>query len=261
MLASLSAVFAGLILERFESPTDFSLLFLLAGISMAISWVSLSLTREPERAYHEQLAVRTTLWENLRRILRNDRNFAWFLVARMLSQLGMMGFAFYTVHAVKNLNMSELGVGIMTSVYLGAQIVLNPLMGWLGDRWSHRGVMEVGILAAVLSALVAWRAPSPGWFYVAFILAGMAGVAIWTIGLAIVLEFGSEPERPTYIGMANSLVAPATILAPLLGGWLADAAGYPTTFLATAFGGVATLLVLQFLVRDPRHLLGHGGGR
>ena len=36
------------------------------------------------------------------------------------------------------------------------------------------------------------------------------------------LEFGEEEDRPAYIGLANTLIAPFTFLAPVLGGWLAD---------------------------------------
>ena len=66
------------------------------------------------------------------------------------------------------------------------------------------------------------------------------------------VEFGTEDERPIYIGLSNTLVAPIAILAPLFGGWLADAAGYQATFLFAAVGGLVTTAVLYFLVREPR---------
>jgi MFS family permease len=125
-------------------------------------------------------------------------------------------------------------------------------MGWLGDRWGHRTLLEAGALAAAASALIAWRAPSPDWFYLVFILAGIATVSVWTISLAMILEFGSEAERPAYIGLANTLIAPATILAPFLGGWLAQLAGYPAAFFASAIGGFGTAVILHLLVQDPK---------
>jgi predicted MFS family arabinose efflux permease len=54
-----------------------------------------------------------------------------------------------------------------------------------------------------------------------------------------------------YIGLANTLTAPATFLAPLLGGFLADSSSFSTTFLASAACGLLTALVLFFIVRDP----------
>jgi MFS family permease len=97
-------------------------------------------------------------------------------------------------------------------------------------------------------------APDTTWFYPVFMLAGVANVAFWTTGITLTLEFGAEAERPAYIGLANTLVAPGTILAPLVGGWLADSAGYPAAFIASAIGRLLTVLILHVTVQDPRHV-------
>jgi MFS family permease len=132
-------------------------------------------------------------------------------------------------------------------------VVLNPLMGWLADRWSGRNVMALGLTAGGMSGLLAWLAPHMSWFYLVWILMGVAKVAIWTIGLTMILEFGTEDERPAYIGLANTLIAPATIAAPFLGGWLADLLGYQATFIASAAAAALTVLALWIFVIDrPR---------
>lgn len=252
LMASMSAIAAGFILEKFDNHLDFALLFVLTALIMVISMIFLSMTKEPERDTQELPPTQIPLWSSMKAILKRDVNFRWFLTARILSQIAMMGFAFYTVYAVRVHQVSESGVGIMTGILLGAQIVANPIMGWIGDHWSNLAVMKIGITAAILSALLAWWAPAPAYFYLVFLLTGIANVSIWTIGLAIVLEFGHEAEQPVYIGMANTLVAPANILAPFLGGWLSDLSGYPSAFLASAFGGIAALWVYATLVKDPR---------
>lgn len=254
LLSSIGAVAAGFILQELPSPQDFVICFLVASAGMAVSWVFLALTREPESPPLPTSGSRAQFWAGLRLILNQDANFRWFLVARMISQFAIMAFSFYTVYAVNQLGMSEVSVGLITGVYLGAQIVSNPIMGWVGDRWGHRLAMVAGAAAAIGSTLIAWWAPAPGWFYLVFILAGIANASIWTVGLAMILEFGQESERPAYIGLANTLIAPATILAPSLGGWLADAAGYPAAFLASALGGLVTLGILVVFLRDPRTL-------
>ena len=124
-------------------------------------------------------------------------------------------------------------------------------MGWLGDRLGHRSMLIAGALAIVLSSIAAWAAPSVEWLYLVFVLSGLANVSYWTIGMAMTVQFGSEAERPIYIGLSNTLIAPATIIAPILGGWIADMAGYKTTFLLSAIGGVITALVLIFMVKNP----------
>jgi MFS family permease len=221
---------------------------------MVISWFVVAQTREPENVPVNPAPSFGIFWSSLGAILKQDLNFRWFLIVRFFSQFAVMGFALYSVYVIRYHAVSEIGIGIMTGVYLGTQIAVNPLIGWIGDHWSQRSLMQIGILASVLSALTAWLAPSAVWFYLAFILAGIANVAVWTLSLAMILEFGCESDRPAYVGLANTLVSPATILAPLLAGWLADSSGFPSAFLASAFCGLATLAVLQFLVRDPRQV-------
>ena len=66
------------------------------------------------------------------------------------------------------------------------------------------------------------------------------------------LKFGTLAERPAYIGLANTLIAPVTILAPLLGGWLADYAGFEYTFVLSAICGVVTAIVLVLTLSGSR---------
>ncbi len=253
-LLSVGSVLAGILLAKVSDRYDFSLLFLLAGIMMAVSWGFLALTREPVD-HEKQIPLKTApFWQGTRTLLRRDANFRWFLATRLLAQVATMGFAFYIIYGVKHFGMDEITAGILYATLTFVQIIVNPLMGWAGDRWGHRRIMAIRAIATALSGLLAWFAPAIGWFYPIMILTALASVAIWTLGLAMTVEFGTEAERPIYIGMANTLVAPAAILAPLFGGWLADTAGYQATFLASAAGGVCMAIVLYFLVKDPQRV-------
>ena len=113
-------------------------------------------------------------------------------------------------------------------------------------------MMGIGGLGAALSALLAWKAPSAAWFYPVFLLEAVAIVAIWTVPLAMSVSFAAdEKERPLYVGLANTIPAPAAILAPVMGGWLADAAGFGSTFVVSAVSGLAMALALWFFVKEP----------
>lgn len=250
LLGSVGAVIAGVILEKNAPTRGFSMCFLLAAGAFVISYIAISLTREEETPPVSTGFERKDFWRDLHSILLRDANFRWFVVVRILAQLGTVGFAFYTVYVVRFYGVDEVTAGILTGVLLLVETILNPIMGWLGDHWSHRGVMAVGMISAAVSAGLALWAPSVGWFYLAYALAGMAYIAVWTIAIAMTLEFGREHEKPAYIGLANTLVAPTAFMIPLLAGWLADVVGYQATFLATAIGAVATVVVLSFGLHD-----------
>jgi MFS family permease len=251
ILISFSAVGAGYLLDVLDSPLDFALCFLITCAAMAASFFFISLTREVTDTEKEIPAENANFWAGARTILCKDASFRWFLVFRVVYQFATMGFAFYIVYGLRAFNMDALTAGYLTAALTVSQTVANVGMGWLSDRVGHRSMLIAGAVAVALSSFAAWAAPSISWLYLVFVLAGLANVSYWTIGMAMTVQYGTEAERPVYIGLSNTLIAPATILAPLLGGWIADMAGYQTTFMLSAIGGVLTTLLLAFLVKAP----------
>jgi MFS family permease len=252
ILMSITAIAAGYILVRVHDTINFVLCFVLTFAGMGISYLFIGLTREPVDNEKNIPEHQPSPWKGGLEILRRDRNFTAYLIIRLLSQFATMGFAFYIVYGLRRFAMSDLTAGFLTAALTITQTVANAVMGWLGDRLGHRAMLIAGSVAVTFSSLMAWAAPSAGWLYPVFILSGLANVAYWTIGMAITVEFGNEETRPTYIGLSNTLVAPFTIIAPLIGGWIAQAAGFQTVFMISAVGGLVIAGLLIWLVRDPR---------
>jgi len=252
LLISGAAIGAGYLLNSYESPFDFTICFLIACLFFTFSWIALALTREP--ADHAKVVDENPapFWHGAGRILKRDRNFNWFLSARILSQFATMGFAFYIVYALRRFDMDTVTAGYLTATLTIAQTVANAGMGWLGDRVGHRLMLIIGAGAATLSSLLAWLAPSLAWFFPIFALSGFANVSIWTNGMTMTVDFSGENERPFYIGLAQTLTAPATIIAPLIGGRIADTQGFVSTFAWSTLLSIVMLAILVFLVKEPR---------
>jgi MFS family permease len=249
---SMTAIAAGFLLERLDDHIDFAACFLLTVVAMGISLLFIGLTREPVDEAKVIPERSPAPWKDWWGLLRSDRNFASFLFVRLLSQFSTMGFAFYIVYGLHRFNMDPVTAGFLTAALTIAQMAANLIMGWLGDRLGHRAMLIAGSFAVTLSSLLAWGAQSIAWLYPVVILSALANVAYWTIGMAITVEFGSEETRPTYIGLSNTIVAPFTIIAPLIGGWIADAVSFQATFMVSAIGGLVIVVLLFWLVRDPR---------
>ncbi len=247
-----SAVAAGYLLDYLDSPFDFAACFFLASIFFALSWFALAQTREPEDTEKIIPVEKTHFWDDSKKILSKDPNFNWFLSARFLSQFATMGFSFYIIYALRQFNMDTITAGFLTATLTISQTIANAGMGWLGDKWGHRSMLIIGAVAALLSSILAWLATSIFWFYPIFLLAGLANVSIWTIGMAMTVDFGTEAERPLYIGLSQTLTAPATILAPLLGGWIVDSVGFIPTFSISIILSIVMIGIFIFLVKDPR---------
>ncbi len=252
LLASGGAILAGLILDRSPYPYNYSYVFLIACVFLVISYFALGLTREPDHTVAPRIENQPNLWKSTVRILKQDRNFSWLIVGRMCCQFGVMGSSFYAVHVVKNLGANEVSAGELASVLMISSFLMNIILGRLADRWSKRGVLEIGAISMIAANGLACIGNSLGWFYLVNILISIANTTLWTIMMAVALQFGSDEERPLYVGMATTLIAPATAIAPLLGGILANQFGYPAAFAVSAFFGLLAAFIFGFIMRDPR---------
>ncbi len=247
------ALLAGFILERIAFPESFSLLFFIAGISLLISFAFLALTYEP--ASESKDVVERVNWREfggrLREILRENDNFRWFLIARALTSLSLTAVSFYTIYGIRRFELSPELAGALTSVLLVSNTLTSTVIGWIGDRWGHRRVLIGGNLLTVAAILIALSAPDVGWLTVVFALTGAVNSTQWSTMMTITVQFSSVAERPFFIGMANTLIAPVTIFAPIIGGWLVDAVNFELTFAIFALAGLLSMLVFIVPMREP----------
>lgn len=252
LLGAGGALAAGFVLEKLPSPLDFTLCFFLAGVAMMISLWFLNQTREPAHEIPENTHVQRFGWGRMMAILRRDGNFRWFLVARILAIIAGVSVYFYTIYALRTFNVTEVTMGMMTGVMTLSQTVANPILGWLGDRWGHRNMFATGAVMISGSLAVALFATEANWFYLAYALAGAANAAFWAVAITLTLEFGDSHEKPLYIGLANTPVALVGLIAPVMGGFLAQQFGFQAAFLMSIVAGVLMSMIMLFIVQNPR---------
>jgi MFS family permease len=247
MFMMAGSLLTGILLDRYGFPNNFALIFLFASVAIALGIIALAMVKEPSLPPSGTAKEEFTFGWQLVSILKKDIPFRKFLLVRSLTQLGIMPIGFYTVYAVQAHEAPGAAIGIMTAIMSVTQVFANVLLGRLGDRKSHQLVMVLGALALSLSALTAWFAPNYTWFYLAFMLAGVAYVTVWATQLVVTLQFARSDQRPAYIGLSNTITAPSALLSPILGGWLAQQAGYQATFWIAIVSAVITLGILQSL--------------
>jgi MFS family permease len=254
LLSSGGAIVAGWLLELYPYPVNFALCFALTFVFMMISFAFLATTVEPPVAMERVRLSQREYLGQLPAVLRENCNYTRFLLARAVAWTGTMGSGFLTVYAVQRLGSTPGELGLFTAVSLAAQTVANLVLGLWGDRAGHKRVLEFAGLCAAGSMASAWLADTPVWFYLAYALIGVATAGNIVSGLSIALEFGPPTQRPTYIGLTNTLLAPFAGISPLLGGWLAGTVSYPVMFALAALLSVFGFGLLGLTVREPRHL-------
>lgn len=251
----LGALAVTFVLNRFAFPIGYVISFTAAAVLIFLSWYFLSLAREPAVYSNKPAVSQLAYLRTLPEVLRKDANFTRYMISQIVFSLSGMASGFLIVYSVKTWNLPDsYAGGFIIAMQIG-QAVSNLFFGFLADRQGHKLALELSLLVSVVSLGMAILAPSPLWFYGVFFLRGAVAAGTFISGISIVLEFTGAEDRPTYIGLANTIPGVAGSIAPLLGGWLAGAFGYPSMFILSVVIGVASLAVLHFAVRDPRHLI------
>ncbi|MGQ9585966.1 MAG: MFS transporter [Anaerolineae bacterium] len=250
------ALLSAYLLAQHPFPWGFAWCFILGAATNLVSWAFLTLVREPALCTTKEPVSLGTYFRRLPSILRKDRNFSAFLLNRVASGLGRMATGFLTVYAVGRWSLPDSVAGTFTMILLLSQTTAYLLLGFVADHKGHKVVLEWGALTAMLTMAFCLVAPSPPWFYLAFLGVGISIAADILSGTMIILEFTGTEDRPTYAGLANTTNGISIALGPLMGGGLATLVGYPALFLVAMAMALAAFTLVRFLVREPREVNG-----
>lgn len=250
-MGALGGIGSTWLLQNYAFPTNFIALFLIAAMAVLISWFWLALAREPVQKATVPRRSMIEYLASLPDLLRRDHNFRRFLVARLLMALGGMGMGFVTVSALHRWSVPDSTAGLYTIAFLGGQTVGNVGFGFLADRFGHKLSLELAIFAAVMGFAVALAAPAADWYFLAFVLLGIAASAGFGSALLVVMEFCEPQRRPTYVGITSTSVGLVGIVAPLLAATLATAS-YEWLFAACVLVNILALILMRWWVREPR---------
>lgn len=246
------------ILATMPYPYNFALSFAVGALGIWASYGFIALTREPARpaATHSQ-RINREYGRRLLAILRRDVNFRTYLISRWLAYFGSMATGFIAVYAVQQFQLPDSVAAIYTGILYAASVAGYGVGGALGDRLGHRRVMQLaGVLWIVaLGTMLLVTITQATWLlYVVFALLGFSNAVGVVSDFNLAMEFGPEAERPTYVGLARTSTGPALLIAPLIGGLIAQSIGYPAVFATSLLFAMSGLVLLSRGVKEPRHL-------
>jgi len=237
--------------------TTFFLAFVLTSLGLTALQV---LMREPEPP---TVRARKSLRERVKDVpalIREDKGFAWFMLARTLVMGSRIGQPFFALHAAYTLGVDPLadptGFGWMLAVlsfaYMGADTITNLIWGYLSDRQGFRSTFVISTAINIAGVAGLLMSNSVETFALAFFLigAGQSGFNMSTSN--IVLEYGHPHDVPMRMALSNTAEGAAGALAPLIGAALVLSAGYAVSFWASIATMAAALVVTVWKVDEPR---------
>ncbi len=230
-------------LDRLAFPMNYAWLLGISGLSFLLAISALSAVVEPQGAPR---GTRIDLKQQLARtpsLLRDDSRFRRYIAARAASATVSIADPFYILFATEVLQVSP----AMSGLYLSARMVVRMFSNLLwartcrlkGNLWTFRvarlmgGLEPAAVLAFALLKSLIWGQSMPAYagtlFAVPFALQGLAISADNISRTSYLYDIAPDEDRPTYIGLSNTILGPLQFL-PTLGGLLVQTAGYPLLF-------------------------------
>ncbi|MHB1319312.1 MAG: MFS transporter, partial [Anaerolineae bacterium] len=242
--------------SRAVFPLNYAWLLGISSVSFLIAISALSAVSEPEGGPR---GTQVDLRQQLARtpaLLREDLRFRQYIAARAATAAVGIADPFYILYATEALGVSA----GMAGVYIAARMVVRMFSNLLwartcrsrGNLWTFRvarllGALEpVAVLAfGALKALL-WSEglpPSAGMlFALPFALQGLAISADNISRTSYLYDIAPDHDRPTYIGLSNTLLGPLQFL-PTLGGLLVQALGFPVVFVLAAASAMVSYAI------------------
>lgn len=233
-------------------PNNYAILFIIAGVLFAISIIPGIFFHElPGGKAVEKLPSIQDFLPELGRILRDDLQFRAYIILRILTNLFMMAFPFYIGYATVQLGLSsEIAVPNLLAMQTIGSLGGAMLYTWIGAK-NNLLYIRLAILSGVILPLCALLAGIIGPFplYIGFLVSGLAaGSNLFSCFMHWIVDYADADQRPTYVGLANTITAIASLVAPFIGGSIAQHLGYEPLFI------VSMILALMGLYVSVRHM-------
>jgi predicted MFS family arabinose efflux permease len=233
-------------------PLDYTLIFLLGGITFSFGYYFFGLSDEPPDNPPQPKA--TNLWVDLLAIpqtLASNADFRAYVLYRVLFATATIGDAFFTAHALRNIGVGKEAIG----TFLIAVGIIAPLSNTIWSRvarkYGSRRIIRIALgfnLAAPLLALLMPK--GAGLIFALVFICQAVGTAGIMLGNAnYILSLAPPETRGKFIGTSNTLVGIA-VFTPIIGGWLADKVSYLPVFAISAVLYALTFMGASRLRRD-----------
>jgi len=238
-------------------PYNYALILGLASAAFTLSEISCAFIVEPPEAVAEVAPSIREYLPQLVRLLRDDESFGRITAVRLLANLGALASTFYVIYATQVLNLPEASIGLFAGAATVGTAIAGILLGFVADRVGTHRVIQIvtwcQFAVPVLALLFHWGvfgASTGLLFPVLYVLLGIFDGSVLLGFLNYVLEISPPGQRPTYMGLTNTLSG-VLVLVPLAGGWILEHTSYPLLFTLAAIGTLAGA-VLSLGLPSPR---------
>ena len=233
----------GYIYERYSIAYVFHAMSILVSISLLLTIIfvpdeeALGIRKEKSRV-------------SIREILTNKK-LSGIFVYRAVNALGRGSImSFLPILAVQIMGLSGTTIGVILSVGIFANALLQTPMGYLADRYNRNILLIVGgIISSIGYFFIVNTGTTAELFAARLVVSAGSAVALPAV-TAIVAEEGRELGAGSTVGVFNTAMSLGQIVGPVFTGYLFDTYGMVAAFYFSGTIGLVSVLVFWLMSRQ-----------
>jgi MFS family permease len=185
--------------------------------------------------------------------LLSDRHFWLIGLAYLLTGFSIIiPFTFLSTYAVQELSFPYNSATLLVTIVGAGGLIGKVTLGPISDKLGRIKIMI--ICAVLIGAGCLGIAYGRGWLLIASTaIFGIGYGAVWSMYAACASDFFNKQAAGGIIGIWTFYLGLGSLSAPIIAGWMADAAGtLRWSFMLAAGSGIVSLLFLLPMLKSPR---------
>ena len=143
----------------------------------------------------------------------------------------------------------------LTTAYLVAATVMLPIYGKLSDRFGRKPVLLTGVSIFLTGSFICGISPGAMTLIVARGIQGLGAAALFTTAFAVIADLFPPAVRGRYMGLVSAVMGLASVIGPLVGGFITDSFGWHWVFFINLpIGALALWFIITRMPRLGVHL-------
>jgi predicted MFS family arabinose efflux permease len=159
---------------------------------------------------------------------------------------------FYVLYAASHFELTGSNLALLTIAFTIAGTISNHVWGWTADRFGFRLVLLASLSLWVFASIGLLVSATLASAVAVFASIGAAAQGFQNACVNLTLEFGTLPDLPLRIAIANSASELTGTIGLLVGGALAAGLGYEAVIITSIVCLVAGGGMVWSSVPDPR---------
>jgi len=150
------------------------------------------------------------------------------------------------------LHLSNVQLGLISSVFLWVYGLLSPFSGFLSDRYGRKRIIVSSLLVWSLVTWLTGKVSNFAELLGTRALMGVSEACYLPAALALIVSYHGNRTRSLASGLHHSGLYAGVVLGGAGGSWLGERYGWRWAFLVLGAAGVVYVLILALLLREPK---------